>query len=255
MRAAPTADVGPPLPLTGYRISQEKLAMKNPSRLCCSLYLFGIFLFVGAGAHGQQSAVPPAQQPFVFTPGTMIYVSDFELDAENFQADQGRTKIVQRPRLLKKDPATEAKKLINDMANDIVNDLKKAGYKAERWSASDPKPDTGVWVHGVFTELDEGNRIRRAVIGFGAGESKMDLYVAMNDLAHPEQPLYNVSESGDSGKKVGAAITINPYVAAAKFVMEKNAPEKTVKKTAGEISQDLLAHLKKHQPTAAAANN
>jgi hypothetical protein len=227
--------------------------MKKQVLVCCSLFLFGILLFAGVVVSGQQSATPPAQQPFVFTAGTMIYVSDFELDAENFQADEGRPKVLPRPGLLHKDPASEAKKLVNDMANDIVNDLKKAGYKAQRLSDSDPKPNSGVWLHGVFTELDEGNRMRRAIIGFGAGESKMTLYVTMNDLARPDQPLYNASENGDSGKKVGAAITMNPYVAAAKFVMEKNAPEKTIKKTAGEISQDLITHLKQHQPTATAA--
>ncbi len=230
--------------------------MKNLSLTCGSLLLFALLLLSPAVTRGQQTATPPPQQPFVFDSATtMIYVNDFELDAENFQADEGRTKVVPRPGIIRKnqDPATQAKKMVDDMANDIVSDLKKAGYKAQRLGASDPKPDTGVWVHGVFTELDEGNRIRRAVIGFGAGEAKMDLYVAMNDLAHPDQPLYNVSESGDSGKKVGAAITMNPYVAAAKFVMEKNAPEKTIKKTAGEISQDLVAHLKQHQATAGAA--
>jgi hypothetical protein len=227
--------------------------MKRHALVCSSLLLFGILLFFGAGAGRPQTATPPTQQPFIFTPGTLIYVSDFELDAENFQADEGRPKIIQRPGILHKDPASEAKKLVHDMANDIVNDLKKAGYKAQRLNASDPRPSTGVWVHGVFTELDEGNRMRRAVIGFGAGASKMDLYVAVNDLAHPDQPLYNASESGDSGKKVGAAITMNPYVAAAKFVMEKNAPEKTIKKTAGDISQDLTTHLKPHQATATAA--
>jgi hypothetical protein len=230
--------------------------MKGFSVICCSLFSLGLLLFAGSTAQSQQTATPPAQQPFVFNPATTtIYVSDFELDAENFQADEGRTKVVQRPSIVRKnhDPATQAKKMVDDMATDIVNDLKKAGYKAQRLSVSDPKPNVGVWVHGVFTELDEGNRIRRAVIGFGAGEAKMDLYVAANDLAHPEQPLYNVSESGDSGKKVGAAITMNPYVAAAKFVMEKNAPEKTIKKTAGDISQDLVTHLKQHQGTATAA--
>jgi uncharacterized protein DUF4410 len=220
------------------------------------LFATGLLLALAAFAQSGQTASPPAQQPFVFDPATtMIYVSDFELDAENFQADEGRTKIVPRPGIIRKnqDPAAQAKKLVDDMATDIVNDLKKAGYKAQRLSASDRKPDTGVWVHGVFTELDEGNRRRRAVIGFGAGEAKMDLYVTMSDLAHPEQALYNASESGDSGKKVGAAITLNPYVAAAKFVMEKNAPEKTIKKTAGEVSQDLTTHLKQHQATAPAA--
>ncbi len=70
----------------------------------------------------------------------------------------------------------------------------------------------------------------------------------MNDLAHPDKPLYTAAESGTSDKKMGAAITMNPYVAAAKFVMEKNAPEKTIKKTASGISQEIIMHLKEHEP-------
>jgi Domain of unknown function (DUF4410) len=201
------------------------------------------------------SAPAPAekQQPLVFSPDTVIYVSDFELDAQNFQADEGRTKIVQRPGLIEgprqraHDPATQAKKMVDLMSASIVSDLKKAGYKAERLPGADTQPATGVWVHGVFTELDEGNRIHRAVIGFGSGEAKMQLYVTMNDLSRPGQPLYSTTESGDSGKKPGAAITLNPYAAAAKFVMEKNAPEKAVKKTASEISKDIIQHLKEHE--------
>jgi Domain of unknown function (DUF4410) len=229
--------------------------MKN-SLYACRILLLLVFLFFQVSAiHGQQTATPPTpHSTFVFSPAdTVIYVSDFELDAQNFQADEGRTKIVQRPGIIEgprkkaQDPATQAKKTVDQMAADIVNDLKKAGFKAERMGTTDARPSTGVWVHGVFTELDEGNRLHRAVIGFGAGETKMDLYVTMNDLAHPDQPLYNVAESGDSGKKMGAVITMNPYVAAAKFVMEKNAPEKTVKKTASEISAEIIKRLKEHE--------
>ena len=36
---------------------------------------------------------------------------------------------------------------------------------------------------------------------------------------------------------------MNPYVAAAKFVMEKNAPEKIIKSTAATISNDVVFHL------------
>jgi len=206
----------------------------------------------------QTAATPPQQKPFIFSPAdTVIYVSDFDLDAENFQADEGRHKvrpgIIEGPRKREQDPATQAKKMVDLMSTDIVNDLKKAGYKAESIGTTNAPPSTGVLVHGVFTELDEGNRLRRAVIGFGAGEAKMDLYVTMSDLANPSQPLYNVSANEDSGKKVGAAITMNPYVAAAKFVMEKNAPEKTIKKTASEISQDIIQHLKEHELPAGVA--
>jgi len=36
---------------------------------------------------------------------------------------------------------------------------------------------------------------------------------------------------------------MNPYVAAAKFVMEKNASEKTAKSTAAEVSKEVALHL------------
>jgi hypothetical protein len=65
----------------------------------------------------------------------------------------------------------------------------------------DPQPEAGALVHGAFTELDQGNRLHRAVIGFGAGEARMDSYVTMNDPARPDKPLYKDFESGTSGQK------------------------------------------------------
>ena len=91
-------------------------------------------------------------------------------------------------------------------------------------------------MHGLFTEVEEGNRVHHAILGFGSGETKMTLFVTLTDLAHPEKPLYEQSTRDTSGKKVRRAGHHDPYVAAAKFVMEKNAPEKTVKKTASENS-------------------
>jgi hypothetical protein len=40
----------------------------------------------------------------------------------------------------------------------------------------------------------------------------------------------------------GAAVTMNPYVAAAKFIMEKNATGKDVQKTADEIVAEMLKY-------------
>ena len=62
----------------------------------------------------------------------------------------------------------------------------------------------------------------------------------------PASPLYNAAQGGASKDKAGAIITMNPYVAAAKFVMEKNAPEKMVKKTAGDISAQIATQMKQY---------
>ena len=219
--------------------------------------LFVACLCVFSLTCGAQTAEAPKASTFVFTKDMTVYVSDFELQAQNVQVDQGsavgraRPGILERPQKKEQqDPEAQAKKLVNTMSTSIVSDLQKAGYKAQRLAAGDPKPPKGVWVHGIFTEADEGNRLRRAVIGFGSGQAKMELYVTMSDLANPQKPLYESSVDGASKDKVGAAITMNPYAAAAKFVMEKNASEKTVKSAASDISKQIVAHLKEHEARA-----
>jgi hypothetical protein len=203
-------------------------------------------------------ATPGATAPtHVFTKDMTVYVRDFELDAQNVQVDKGaggqvRPGLIERPSKREQtDPEAQAKKLVDTMSKSLVDDLHKAGYKAQRLGPSDPAPSSGALVTGVFTEVDEGNRMHRALIGFGSGGVKMDLYVTMSDLASPQKSLYNQAQEDSSSKRPGAAITLNPYVAAAKFVMEKNAPEKTVKKTASEISAEVVKHLKEHETPSA----
>jgi hypothetical protein len=216
------------------------------------LFLWG---FAAIAAHSATATAGSAsQEPAVathnFSRQTKVWVSDFELDAGDVKTDKGgiigqaRPGILERPsKRCERDPECQARKIVDLMAKSIVSDLQKAGYKAERLLPGTEKPAMGAWLHGVFTEVDEGNRMHRAMFGFGSGEAKMGLYVTLTDLAAPQKPLYEAADKGDSGKKIGAAITMNPYVAAAKFVMEKNAPEKTVKKTAGEIAKEVETHL------------
>ena len=245
------------LPRGALRVTLALAERLPMSRNMLLLLAASIVIFVSVRverAHTQQSAGPASVEKHVFTKDVTIYVSDFDLDAANVKVDPGglegevRPKIIESPRKREeRDPQAQAKMLVDLMSNCIVDDLHKAGYKARRLPTGESRPPAGAWVHGIFTEVDEGNRRQRAVLGFGAGQSKMDLYVTLTDLAQPEKPLYTVGKHDDSGKKVGAVATMNPYVAAAKFVLEKNAPEKTVKKTAAEISADVVKHLKEYE--------
>jgi hypothetical protein len=201
-----------------------------------------------APASFSQESATPAHN---FPRDTKVWVSDFELEAGDVKNDKGgivgevRPGILERPRKRREqDPEVQAKKIVDLMAKSIIYDLQKAGYQAERLLPGSAQPAMGAWVQGVFTEVDEGNRRRRAIVGFGSGEAKMDLYVTLTDLAAPQKPLYEAANNENSGKKIGAAITMNPYVAAAKFVMEKQAPEKTVRKTASDIAKEIETHLK-----------
>jgi hypothetical protein len=213
-----------------------------------------IFTFVRVErTHPQGSGGQASTEKQVFTKDMTIYVSDFDLDAAKVKVDSGGG-VAARPRIIEsrrkreeEDPQAQAKKLVDLMSKSIVGDLRKAGFKAQRLAADESRPSIGAWVHGVFTEVNEGNRTQRAVVGFGTGQSAIDLYVTLTDLSQPEKPLYTEEKHDDSGKKAGAVVTMNPYVAAAKFVMEKNAPEKTVRRTASEISADVVKHLKEYE--------
>jgi len=92
--------------------------------------------------------------------------------------------------------------------------------------------------------MDQGNRAVRAVIGFGAGATEMELYVSISDLAiNPDAPFMVFGAEKDPGRAPGAILLMNPYVAAAKFVMQKNASEKDVRKTAERIVEEVMNHI------------
>ena len=117
--------------------------MKFRFSLCSMVLLFG-WVWSIPGSVAAQTApaqTAPAQPTAVvhsFSKDTIIYVSDFELDAQNVTTDKGgvvgqnRPGILERPRKREQqDPAAQAKKLVNVMAENLVADLQKAGYKAQ----------------------------------------------------------------------------------------------------------------------------
>jgi hypothetical protein len=161
----------------------------------------------------------------------VIYVTDFELDAQTIQSEPGLLpppplppgplgNILPRPPGAAKDPAVRARELVDLMSTSLVENLAQAGLQALRWRASEPLPAAGWLVRGVFTQVDEGHRLRRAAIGFGAGQTELQVVVSVDDLAQGvPRPLYELNTSADSGRVPGAIITLNPYVAAARFVL------------------------------------
>ena len=61
--------------------------------------------------------------------------------------------------------------------------------------------------------------MRRALLGFGSGKSKIQLYVMLAD-ASSEHQLYETASKKSKGKHPGAVIALNPYAGAASFVVK-----------------------------------
>jgi hypothetical protein len=176
------------------------------------------------------------------TPARRVYVEDFALDAE---ATEPRTGLLGRPRLFREltgeDPAAHARRVVDEMATSLVKDLNAGGIPAERLPAGGGLPRDGWLIRGAFTEVESGGIARRAVIGFGSGRTEMEVQVGVSDLAsaQPTQAFLVFGTITDPSRLPGGAVTRNPYVVAAKFVLEKGAPRRDVEHTAKAIADEL----------------
>jgi hypothetical protein len=207
----------------------------------------------GIGPHQPKLTPVASVDPAPTTRPNMVYVTDFDLEFPQGTEASSSARMGPLARLRERlqggDPVTRAHAAVGLMAASITDDLNSDGVPAQRLYAGDPKPASGWLVRGVVTQLDEGNQLRRAMVGFGAGESELQLWVGVTDLAkNPDAPFYTLDASDASGKMPGAVVKLNPYVAAAKFVMSRHATERDVKATASAIARAIAAEVKKLKP-------
>jgi hypothetical protein len=218
---------------------------------CC------LALAAGCGV-GCQSAKVVSEtdtgQPTLAKP-RMVYVADFELWAQNIKHENGVLsgrpgpvgRIGDRLSGSTSDPAVRARQIIELMANSLVKELSKAGFNATRLQPGGSNSADGWLLRGLFTEVQEGNRLRRAMIGFGEGQTDIQVVANVQDLSEgPAKPLYEVATEAESGSTPGAAPTLvlGPYGAAARFVISGHDLDKNVKQTAAQIAARMARRVR-----------
>ncbi len=211
------------------------------------------FVLIAASGPGCKTAQVTAEHesaPTITAKPSAVYVADFELWAQNIEHENGvlsaRTgpigRVGQRLSGGTSDPAARARQLVDLMSNSLVKELSKCGFTAFRLQPREPFPTQGWLLRGVFTEVQEGNRLRRAMIGFGEGQTDIQVVANVQDLSKgPPKPLYEIATDATSGDKPGAAPTLvlGPYGAAARFVMAGKDLDKNVKQTAAQIAERM----------------
>ncbi len=101
------------------------------------------------------------------------------------------------------------------MAADLVAGIRELGVDAVRADRSTTVAANALLVTGQFLNLDEGNRLRRLVIGFGAGASKVDTSVqVLTRTTSGDRTVLEFTTHADSGKMPGAAVTMGAGAAA-----------------------------------------
>jgi hypothetical protein len=178
---------------------------------------------------------------------TIVYVQDFKVEKQSSDNDQalggGRARAIIAQ--VKSATGMQGSQVVDLMSSSLVSDLNRGSVKAVRLAAGQSLPKSGWLVRGVFTEVDQGSRVLRAEVGFGAGATNLAVLVNVADLQKGKsRPFYRLETQAGSRKMPGGApmaiVTKNPYVAAAKFVMSRRDLPKNIRQTAQTIADQII---------------
>lgn len=138
-------------------------------------------------------------------------------------------------------PAEQANTLVKAVSENIIRALTQAGFDARHVSANEPLPKSGVRVRGVFAEADEMNRARRLLVGGEPTGPNIILYVGVNNLKNPDQPLYVLADPPANDPRHGPVITVTSYAPAARYELSRDASGEELQKVSEQIAADLGA--------------
>jgi Domain of unknown function (DUF4410) len=185
------------------------------------------------------------------TAPAVVYVKDFDLRSQNFEAESGilpvtptafggPTALIPRVLGIPEENAMRERDLVNLMSSALVENLQIAGLNARHLPIGETFPSKGWLVRGAFMQVDEGNRLRRALVGFGSGATRLRVVVWVSDLSnHSPGPFYVLDTSTHSSRKPGAVFSFDPYIGIARFLTDGLDMETNVTQIATEIADDI----------------
>ena len=137
-----------------------------------------------------------------------------------------------------------ANALLYAMSDSLMRALEQAGYRVERLPSGAALPNTGLRIRGVFAEADEQNRARRLLVGGQTVSTNMILFVGVNNLARPEQPLYELASPPINDSRYGPVITVTSYAPAARYELSRDPSDEELQKISADIASSLTALLR-----------
>ncbi len=164
--------------------------------------LLGLALILSMGGCASVSignitakGTPPKKLP------SKIYVQEFSAPLENFRVDRS-----------KNDLETFVKNERLALAQNLVQQMSKYLAPAEILAEDEKMPRGNYWlVKGEYDRVNQGSRLLRALIGFGAGGTKLETSVKVLDLSVKKPaPFITLMSTGGSGMPPGAVGAFSP---------------------------------------------
>jgi hypothetical protein len=170
--------------------------------------IFFIALLFLIAACGQTAVRPLGRTQDSRLPApARILVYDFAMTDAFFMEYQG----ILRQQPLEKNPA-ERENLIKRHASqaagaELVNGLRRLGFIVAWVPRGTPIAENELLIDGQFLSVDQGNPLRRLLIGFGSGASKVETRVGLY-MGIKRRKLLEFNTRSDSGQLPGAGATV-----------------------------------------------
>jgi hypothetical protein len=177
--------------------------MKNSIDILLGALLF--FSIAACGQTGIRNAVVTSEKSLPRP--ARILVSDFAVSEREVTEYQG----IMRQQPSVKDPVERQRQLANEVkdafADEVVHGLRALGFNVESVSRGTAATGNELLVDGQVLTVDEGNPLRRLVIGFGSGTSTVESRVQVYQGGNTRKLLEFTTHS-DSGMMPGAGPTL-----------------------------------------------
>ena len=174
--------------------------------------VFALLAVALAGCAGASVANQASNIPVNNDRQATVYVYPFAVTAQDVTLNQGFFQKTYRD--LSDENQTQSQLQVAQstalaMANAMVQELQSLGFTASAVARGAQLSGQNILiVDGEFIDINEGNRLRRMVIGLGVGSSSLDTKVQVYQMANgTTQQIMDFTTHADSGEMPGAALT------------------------------------------------
>jgi Domain of unknown function (DUF4410) len=172
-----------------------------------------VLLALGAfGCAGAQVTQSSSSAPITAAPPTAVVVYPFAANASDVSLNSGIFQVAYRNMTDANQGADQlqlARQTAQNICVQVAANLTQKGITTTCLQRGVPPTGNNVLIlDGEFTDISEGNRLRRMVIGLGSGASKVDTVVqVIQKTPQGSTEIIDFATSADSGYMPGAGIT------------------------------------------------
>jgi hypothetical protein len=197
-----------------------------------------ISLLVSFAVPAAWTAPAPAPSPAPAAASRPVYVQDFEALVQESGSSRGGPLSRRREGRASK----KAWKSAGSLSSAIADEFKAAGYPSQRIARDAPLPTSGWLVTGTFYALDSQSGAIRvpSFLSGGSPAPNTQVTVSIADLAVNPTAPFIVFGTAEALRGQEAPAGWNPYVVAAKFVVNKVESSGDIEKLAKEIVATIM---------------